>query len=452
MSFLHKLRQASHITILWFGREGKSSYRFLIHHGVDPSHITIREKNEYIWLQDFSCARVYSWADYLDEIYHDEFIFLSPGITAHILQQQWVDISFIQDRIVTQTWLCFQYFPGMLLPISGTKWKTTTAHVVHKILIDAGKKSLLAGNVGVPIFDLYDPFWVDQPEYIVYEVSSYMLESIHHINWQVERAIITTFFPTVHLAEHGGVEKYTIAKQSLIDHSNHCYISQQAAKWLTIRPWQDICNAWIWNDDGVYIEHGVFMRRWVDLFSIERVKLPWFHNAQNLCNVIALAMDMNIDVWSIQRSIETFAGVEHRLEYVGYVHNKHWYNDAIATAPDATIAALRSFQYWQIGVLLAWGVDGTYNFADMAQVILEQSVHKVILFPDSWTKIMQCLIALWFDETALYCSDSMESAVACAKEICPDDHIVLLSCWSPSFSLWSSYEEKGRLFKEAIVY
>jgi len=113
-------------------------------------------------------------------------IWRSPGITNHILQDKLSnpdDFASIFDSIISQTQYFFDHYTGIKIGITGTKGKSQTATVCYMTLQEAGLSVEIAGNIGKPVFDIID--FESQPDYVVYEMSSFMLESLSEFSLDI---------------------------------------------------------------------------------------------------------------------------------------------------------------------------------------------------------------------------------------------------------------------------
>jgi UDP-N-acetylmuramoyl-L-alanine---L-glutamate ligase len=433
------------ITILGYGREGQSTYRFLVEQGYDPDWILVRDKH-YEGILEYGWA-VISGDDYLFGIENDDCIWRAPGITKTMLADQGVNINSIREKLVSQTEYFLQHYTGTVIWVTGTKGKSTTSTMIMEMIRDVGKSVILAGNVGIPIFDLI--YFKNPPEFVVYELSSYMLESLTQSHWMIEYGIITSLFPHVHVKEHGSQEAYIAAKMEMVKHSKQIFLGSQTLEVITNDQWRMTDKVHIYGTpNDIYVNDGLFYQWEQNLFETSCVQLLWDHNLYNICGVIAIGLELGIPLESIQYTISNFHGLEHRLEFVGTYWWIDWYNDAIATTPDATLAAMKSFGE-KLGTLFLGGVEWPYQFDEVVKYCNIYKVDTVILFPDTWNRIKEVLQKSWY-QGKIFEAFSMEEAVSIALQNTPLTKVVLLSCGSPSFSLWKGFEEKGRLYKEAI--
>lgn len=431
--------------IIWYGQEGRSTVNYLLRQGVAPEACHIFDKNTA--LTDIPPhVGTTLWSSYLQELDHEQRdrIWLTPGLTKHMMQQQWVIWSaWLQAKITTQLDEFLYTFQGTLIAVSGSKWKSTTASLIAQMCHDAWHETKLLGNIGIPVLDLYDQH--NQPAIIVYELSSFMLEAAQQFTCTY--GVLTTL-TEVHTQEHGGHDIYLAAKLRLLDNAQDAYIGAQAREVLE-RRWdaETYRHASIYGETGAWRRaDGYFYHHQEKIGTDEDMRLLGVHNRYNACVCFALAERLAIPYTQVEKTLQAFHGLEHRLEYVGKYANKHWYDDSIATAPLPTQAAVETFGT-RLGCLFFGGVEGAYDFTQLAQMIDAYEIPYIVLFPDTGPRLQ----ALLDDTKHTYLTTtSMEEAVRWAAMHAPDDSVVLLSSASPSFSLWKNYKEKGKLYQTAI--
>jgi UDP-N-acetylmuramoylalanine--D-glutamate ligase len=149
--------------------------------------------------------------------------------------------------------------------------------------------------------------------------------------------------------------------------------------------------------------------------------------------------------------LQQFDGLEHRIELVGTYGWIIRYNDAIATTPQATMAAIESFGE-QVDTLFYGGIEGEYDHSWVAELIVKYDIQNLVLFPDTWSTLKELLTTNYtLHTTNVLHTRSMEQAVDRAAKHTKKWALALLSCGSPSFSCWTSFKEKGSLFKEFVT-
>ena len=151
----------------------------------------------------------------------------------------------------------------------------------------------------------------------------------------------------------------------------------------------------------------------------------------------------------IKLALSEFKPLEHRLEFAGQYHGIKFYNDSLATIPEATIHALKVLGH-DVTTLIAGGYDRGLKFAKLGTAIKNSQLKSLILFPETGEKIWRALDKKTKSHIKKYRVPSMEKAVKIAFKVTPKEKICLLSPASASFGLFKDYEERGTLFKKLI--
>lgn len=444
----HELRKKKQIAILWWGLEWQSTYRFLRAHGIPNEHITILDKNETIYPPEWVAS--VTWPLYLEWLDLFDCIWRAPGITKTIIETStWKTTDGLP--FISQTEFFLHNYKGKIIWITGTKGKSTISMLTYLTLLHAEKKVILAGNVGKPIFDQISRN--DLPDIVVYEFSSFMIESVfsNRTGRKIDIAVLNTLYST-HTKEHWWYEPYVRAKLLLCDHAEQSCIGYQAKTILEndFPDYEIPHNSYIYWKEWTYTRSdGYFFKNNEKLFTDSWMLLIWEHNRENACAVIALCELLKVDLIHLQETLKTFKWLEHRLELVWTYHNIIRYNDAIATTPQATCAALDSF--WQEVDTLFYGwVIGEYDHTLVVKKIKEYGIRNLVLFPDTGEILYSLLDEKTKSTISVLHTRSMSEAVARAAWKTEPWKIALLSCGSPSFSVWSGFVEKWNLFKESI--
>ncbi len=392
------------ILILGYGTEGKATEQYL-KRNIPNTIVDIADQN-------------------IDENYllkqkNYDLVIKTPGI-----QKSLVTIPY-----TTATNIFFANAVVQTVAVTGSKGKSTTASLIHHILKSSGKKSHLAGNIGNPLLsELLDS---NNPDDIfVCELSSYQTEDLHY---SPHISVITSLFPE-HMDYHGGVIEYYKAKRRLIEHAG-------ADDYFIYNPKYELLRTWAANAKC----HTATMRAGLVLKSIN---LLGAHNRDNallaasVCSIIGIADE------DIINSIASFNSLPHRLEHVGTFHTIQFYDDAISTAPESTIEAIKALS--PIGTLFLGGEDRGYDFTALVKIIIEYKIPNLVLFPESGEKIERLLKENTPSLPNMYKTASMRDAVEFAYKNSPQGSICLLSNASPSYSLWKNFEVKGAEFQKYI--
>lgn len=368
----------------------------------------------------------------------------NPGISP--------EIEFLREarvrgiRWISELELAWLVTQAEVAAITGTNGKTTTTALMGEIFRRGIRPVAVGGNIGAPLTGLSfgkGPEWV-----LVVEASSFQLEDCYQLRPRV--AVYTNITPD-HLDRHKSMDNYIAAKLRLVQNqtpSDYCIVNldDPALGKLNMGRGQRIGYSLSRhkNADG-YIEAGWFCWRGASLAPVDSLRIPGAHNRQNALAAIAAAMVMGLEPQAIRESLESFAGVEHRLEYVGEHGQVKFYNDSKATNPESTGTALNAFS--QQVILLAGGSDKDADFAMLAPQFREK-VKRLYTFGAVGEKIRRQLAESGFYATAP-ARDLAEAFSLAVKEAESGD-IVLLSPACASYDQYRNFEERGSHFKALV--
>ncbi len=308
-----------------------------------------------------------------------------------------------------------------IIGITGSKGKSTTASLIYHILKTARKDVQLLGNIGKPMLEvLTKSYKLKAKSYFVLELSSYQLDDI---KFSPDIAVVTNLFQE-HMDYHGNAKHYWQAKQNIINcqHKDNYFVynpkDAESAKWLK-------------NYQGQAIPFDKNPRQ---------SNLIGQHNQSNIGAAVSVAKILNIPDAIIVKAVKEFKPLPHRLEFVGTFKGITFINDANAAIPEATIMAIEALK--NVDTIFLGGTDRGYDFSQLEKTIKNYKIKNVVLFPDSGNRMLRQTKGLKILKTK-----SMKEAVAFAYQHTKKDGICLLSCASPSYSLWKNFEEKGDQFK-----
>ncbi len=448
--------QNKKIAILWYGREGKSSLQFFLKIGISPKNITIldgskkieglAENFEYL-NQTFNSDTEFNLTfgdTYLDKLNTFDIIVKTPGISLYHDK-----IYPYRDKITSQAQIFFDYYQGKIIAVSGTKGKSTTATLIYETLKYAKKNVQLIGNIGNPVLDYLDSNHLESQknEYVVFEVSSYMLEGLKKNNYI---SVLLNIYAD-HIDWHKGFENYRDAKINLLNGSKHNIVRDEILEknYFTKKEIKDthICT---FGHDGEYIyQTGKFYIKGKFVFDDSSIVLQWEHNMINIASVLAVCDIMEIPYKIVQETLTTFRGLPHRMENIWIYGGISWIDDAISTTPESTIQAIQTFGK-QIDTIFLWWTDRGYIFDDLIKSIVTHGIKNVVVFPDSGKRIFDAIKGKDAWEIKIFQTNDMKEAVKFAYKHTKIGKICLLSTASPSYSLRKNFEEKWDLFQKYI--
>ncbi|MDI3310663.1 MAG: cyanophycin synthetase, partial [Thermoanaerobacterium sp.] len=149
----------------------------------------------------------------------------------------------------------------------------------------------------------------------------------------------------------------------------------------------------------------------------------------------------------INETLRTFKGVEHRIEFVRSINGVRYYNDSKGTNPDAAIKAIEAMKGPII--LIAGGYDKGVSF-DEFTASFKGRVKKLILLGETKELIYKSAIKEGYSEDDVIFAENIDDAVYAAYNAAKSGDNVLLSPACASWDMFRNYEERGRLFKDAV--
>jgi UDP-N-acetylmuramoylalanine--D-glutamate ligase len=265
---------------------------------------------------------------------------------------------------------------------------------------------------------------INPDEIFIAELSSYQLDDLRY---SPDIAVILNLFPD-HMTYHGSAEKYYQAKKNIINFQtkNNYFIFNPEDKKLS-------------NWAKSAISKAIPLAKNIPLKDAE-IPLIGEHNKKNIKAAISVARVFGISDTIIAEALKSFKPLPHRLEFIGRLKDIDFYDDAISTTPESTIAAIESLP--KIGTIFLGGENRGYDFLKLEKTIRKYKIINIVLFPDSGKNMFRSKNGLKILET-----DKMEEAIKFAYQNTKKGSICLLSTASPSYSLWKNFEEKGEQFK-----
>jgi UDP-N-acetylmuramoylalanine--D-glutamate ligase len=348
-------------------------------------------------------------------------VFASPGVPwgAELLERARAASLPVSSEID----LFFRLCPAPIVGVTGTNGKTTTSAMAGCVLSMGARPVAVGGNIGDTVLDRLAEL---TPEHwVVLELSSFQLESCSRPRARIGAVLNLT---PDHLDRHGTMEAYVAAKASLLD-------AAEAGDDAVLNGLDARCRELA----------GLTAARvtWFERHRPEpAVGLPGEHNRLNALAAAAIGRAAGLSDEAIAEGVRRFPGVEHRLELVGEWGGVRWYNDSKATNPDAALVGLAALS--APVVLIAGGQGGGFDVSAWLAAVRERS-RAVVLLGASADELAERLAG-----HPQRRAGSMEEAVELAAALARPGDAVLLSPAYKSYDMFSSYEERGRRFKDAV--
>jgi UDP-N-acetylmuramoylalanine--D-glutamate ligase len=377
-----------------------------------------------------------------------DFIVKNPGIpyTVPLLQAAVEQRIPIYTEIEVASW----FTDAPVYAITGSNGKTTTTTLVGEMLREAGMNPVVAGNIGVVLSGVVEQVQPSRP--IVLEVSSFQLLGIE--TFHPRMAALLNLYPA-HLDYHQSFEAYMAAKWRLFRNMDEGDVAILNWDQDLVRSKAPARPRKLWFSREHELEQGVFVRdgdivvrREGDeqsLLPLRDLALRGEHNVENVLAAAAMSLAAGASLSAVRTVLTRFRGVEHRLEFVAEVGGVEYYNDSKSTNPRAALGALRSFD--SPVVWIAGGLDRGDDFSVLAADI-RQRVKAAVLLGQSADRLATVCREAGIEEIERV--STIPDAVHAAQRLAQAGDIVLLSPACASWDMFTSFEQRGRMFKEVV--
>lgn len=517
------------LVIAGLGREGLSTYRFLKQYCSENEIVLYDEKTLSELSQEWhtilttdpkttlaNTQETYRPRDPQTQRPTDPIIFKSPGISPHSDFYQKLLATFPNAKITSNTNMFFELVKDSvtLIGVTGTKGKSTTTSAIYHLLSASSaqkndiKKSndpethkprdqetqrpiFLAGNIGVPPLDLITKLTDTIPNLprdqetkrpiIVLELSSHQLlqlESSPHI------AVIQEIVPE-HLDYYQNFQEYVQAKSlitkfqtsnDIVIFNSHYAISSELAKSskaqkIDIAIAENLDSSNEMQEKNVTIENNWLVYKNEKIVELSSLQIKGSHNILNILPAIVIGKLFGIPNSDLNAALQSFKPLKHRLELVATINDVEYYNDSLATTPEACIAALQAFPNKGL-ILIAGGYDRHLDFKELAHEILKQKVKTLILFKPTGSFIAEEIEKLGDLQTeklgintslqaskpapeeagfpSIQFVETMQEAVQLAHAQATEGDVVLMSPASASFGRFKDYADRGEQFSQEV--
>jgi UDP-N-acetylmuramoylalanine--D-glutamate ligase len=344
--------------------------------------------------------------------------------------------------------LADRFLKGRLIGVTGSNGKTTTTTLIEHILRSAGFSTILAGNIGTPLISVVER--TKDATIGVVELSSFQLE------WtETFRPNISVFLNLTpdHLDRHHTLEAYSAAKARIFANQterDNAVLNADDPATASLAPAKPQVH---WFSRKQRVAQGAFVREKEihfrhdgaeeSILKLADIPLAGAHNVENVLAAVAAARLAGAAPAAIAKGVRSFAGVEHRLEFVAEIGGVRYYNDSKATNVDATLKALDAFP-GRILVILG-GKDKGSDYTLLRAPLREKAI-LALLIGAAAEKIEKQITG----SVAIERAGTLERAVEIASHAARPSDIVVLAPACASFDQFQDYEHRGRVFKDLV--
>jgi len=455
MTNIQAVQPGMHVLVMGLAKSGEAVTRLLLTQGVRVIVNERRPRNETEYeadaLEELGATVVFGGHPFtlLDDNPLD-FIVKNPGIpySVPLLQEAGRRQIPIYTEIEVATWLT----EAPIYAITGSNGKTTTTTVVGEILNAANQNPMVAGNIGRVLSGVVTQVAKDQP--IVLEVSSFQLMGTRSFHPRI--AALLNLYPA-HLDYHETMDAYFDAKWKIFDNMTEQDVAvlnydQSAirARAATLKPaiaWFSRLSADI--VQGVCVDEGYITLvkggTRIPLVAVSTLAQKGEHNLENALAATAMAVWAGAPTTAIEHVLTRFRGVEHRTEFVASIEGIDYYNDSKATNPQAALRALRGFT--EGIVWIAGGLDRGDDFSVLVPEIQKRVKAAILLGQSAPMLANVCRDSGVVD---VNCVATLDEAILASRHVARAGDVVLLSPACASWDMFTSFEERGSMFKDAV--
>lgn len=371
-----------------------------------------------------------------------DLLVTSPGVSKESLPMSWAKQHGVP--IISEIDLASRFCKGKIVAVTGSNGKTTTCNLIHRMLTDAGKKSVLCGNVGYSFLDALPE--IDSKTIVVLELSSFQLEDSPRLKPRI--AAVLNVSPN-HLDRHKTFENYAEAKEKILQNQKGSDVAvlnhdDTVTRGMGARAHGKVLFFGKTPSSGHVFENGRLLRRQGGhtrvLAEASELELRGEHNVMNALAALAVCDALGVSENSAVRSLKAFRTLEHRIEPLGEAGGVRFVNDSKSTTVASTTAAIRAMS--EPIVLIAGGRDKGADFTSIAPLVLEK-IKQVVLYGEARGKIAEA----WAGHPALKEAQDFRDAVHAAYKSANAGDTLLLSPMCASFDQFSSFEQRGEAFK-----
>ncbi|MDR3393225.1 MAG: UDP-N-acetylmuramoyl-L-alanine--D-glutamate ligase [Sulfuriferula sp.] len=434
-----------HILILGLGNSGLAAARWLAHRGADlrvadsnaaPANLPrLKQALPEIAVTTGEFVEAdFLWADR---------IIISPGVPlAHELVQAairrgiavWGDVELFAQAVSPA---------AKVVAITGSNGKSTVTSMVAAMCSAAGKKTVMAGNIGLPVLDALDDY--PETEVFVLELSSFQLETTYTLN-PVAAAVLN--ISEDHLDRYASMDDYAATKARIFNIGGVQVLNRDDARSMAMaRTDRSVLTFGLDASEAAHdfgIRSGYLCRGKHKLMKTGELPLAGLHNAANALAALALCQAVGLPDEPLLDALRKFKGLPHRVEWVATIADVSFYDDSKGTNVGATEAALKGMD--KPVILIVGGEGKGQDFTPLADAV-RQSARAVIQIGRDGDTIAAAIAP---SGVPISRAETMAQAVELAYAQAQPGDAVLLSPACASFDMFRNYAHRAEVFIAAV--
>ncbi|HEY5512375.1 MAG TPA: UDP-N-acetylmuramoyl-L-alanine--D-glutamate ligase [Geomonas sp.] len=437
------------ILVVGLARTGVAVARFLVGQGAQVTVTDMREEEELseslAELADldigFELGRHVPYSFLMADL-----IVVSPGVPMDIKPLAMARSQ--KRRVVSEVELASWFIDAPMVAITGTNGKTTTTTLTGEIFRACGFTTFVGGNIGRPLIELAASG--EAVERVVVELSSFQLEGVESFRPNVAVLLNLT---EDHLDRYESFQQYIDAKLRIFENQTAddfailnmddplvaACAGRLAARVFPMSRLHELEEGISYRDGFItFSHHGKVLR-----FGTEGFRLKGVHNLDNIMASLAATLLLRCDGDCAYRSVSSFKGLPHRMEFVAEFGGVSWYEDSKGTNVGSVVKSLESFD--SNITLIAGGKDKGGSYEPLAPLVAGRVSH-LVLIGEARARMNEALGSL----TDTHLAGSLEEAVTLARSLTTPGGVVLFSPACSSFDMFKDYEERAERFKALV--
>lgn len=453
------------VLVVGLARSGVALVNFLVENGAQVTvsdHKSKAELSPSLELIDGLGVQLDLGGHTPKTFLQQDLILLSPGVPPNLKIFDYARSHGVQvtGEFEFATW----FIKEPIIAVTGTNGKSTTCKLTEMFLNESGVRCWIGGNFGDPMVEYLRKMQKADPaepktQVVVAEVSSFQLE---HCERFTPHNVVFTNLAENHQDRYRSMEDYVNAKRRIFQNTNQATTSilnadDNAVVELARDPAVQRGRIFYFSrkpqlepqimtiGGAVCMKDEIRVRTGPDIeyYTVKDMKMRGKHSIDNIMAATLAAREHGANHDSIQKVVDTFPGMAHRLEYVRRVGGVEFYNDSKATNVHAVLRALDAFD--ENIILIMGGKDTNLNYEALRDVV-RRKVKNLILVGEAKERINRDI----GDYSETFLIGTFEEAVLIAYQKSRINDTVLLSPGASSFDMFDSYEERGNYFKEIV--
>ena len=427
--------------IIGAAKSGVAAANFLAARGESVVLNDSRAQPDLPYPLDDRVARVFGSHDarLLEDVHE---IVVSPGVPLTIPLLS--DAASRGIHVIGEIELAARHLRGSVIAVTGSNGKSTTTALIGAILDAAGRRPIVAGNIGEPLIAALD---FKRPRTYVLELSSFQLEAVEAFHANI--ALLLNITPD-HMDRYPTLEDYAAAKlrifrnqtandTAIVNANEHRHLPTPARVWRFSGSQKCAPGAWLEGEEMVLAVDGSERR-----IPRASLRLPGMANVENALAAWLAARAAGVDDSAVQTAFGSFQGLPHRMVLVRESGGVRWINDSKGTNVDATLKSLEGFPSSSV-ILILGGKDKAGEFERMRELV-EDKARVVLTIGAAAGRIASALDGA----ATIVPAGDMQHAIEWASKNARSGETVLLSPACASFDQYRNFEHRGQHFEELV--